>query len=54
MTNIELLAEDILRLKHRDKILQALPLFLSKREPTTDKAVLNSNAPATVKEEAAC
>lgn len=53
MTNIELLAEDILRLKHRDKVLQALPLFLSKREPI-DKAVLNSNAPATAKEEAAC
>lgn len=54
MTNIERLAQDICNMKNRDKILQALPLFLSKREPTTDKAVLNSNAPATVKEEAAC
>ena len=54
MTNIELLAEDILRMKHRDKILQALPLFLSKREPITGKTVPNSNTPATVKEETAC
>lgn len=31
MTNIELLAEDILRMKHRDKIIQVLPLFLTPR-----------------------
>ena len=31
MSNIELLAEDILRMKHRDKILLVLPLFLPPR-----------------------
>lgn len=31
MTNIEALALDICRMKHRDKIMQTLPLILSAR-----------------------
>ena len=34
MTNIELLAEDILRMKHRDKIMKVLPLFLTPHDPS--------------------
>ena len=37
MTNIEKLALDICRLNHRDKIMQTLPLFLTKRDNDTDK-----------------
>lgn len=37
MTNIEQLALDICRMKHRDKIMQALPLFLTKRDNAEDK-----------------
>ncbi|MBP3428552.1 MAG: hypothetical protein J6M47_09870 [Clostridia bacterium] len=29
VTNIELLAEDIMRMKHKRKIMQVLPLFLA-------------------------
>lgn len=36
MTNLELLAEDILRMKHRDKILQVLSLFLAPRDSSTE------------------